>query len=116
MLSNGGRIWYLPEQSSTLEWLGLGWMLNAFKVFVALDRRASPGAKLNKEVVMRSPLRAHSTVTLVGGALPGLPPLLHGLDVEGLLGLGLGLLIGQLGILLGRLDQWLIGCHFGSVS
>ena len=48
---------------------GLGWMLNAFKVFVALDRWAPPGAKLDKEVVKWSPLLAHSTVTLVGGDL-----------------------------------------------
>ena len=70
----------------------------------------------NKEVVEWSPLRAHSTVTLVGGPLHGLPPLLHHLDVEHLiLGLGLGLFIGLLGILLNGLDRWLLGRHLGSV-
>ena len=69
-------------------------MLDAFKVFVALDP-------------MRDAFNVF--VALDGGPLHGLPPLLHRLDVEHLLlGLGLGLLIGLLGILLNGLDRWLL--------
>ena len=42
--------------------VGVVGMLNAFKVFVALDRRAPPGAKLDKEVVM-----AESTTGALNG-------------------------------------------------
>ena len=42
--------------------VGVVGMLNAFKVFVALDRWAPPGAKLDKEVVM-----AESTTGALNG-------------------------------------------------